>query len=36
MGVEKNPVILQFEVVLTIFAAVYLLHLFVSKIRSLP
>jgi len=36
MGIEKNPVILQLEVALTIFAAIYLIHLFVSKIRSLP
>lgn len=36
VGVEKNPIILQFEVALTIFAAVYLVHLYISKIRSLP
>jgi len=36
MGIENNPVILQFEVALTIFAAIYLLHLYISKIRSIP
>lgn len=36
LGVEKNPVILQFEVALTIFAVIYLLHLYVSTIRSMP
>jgi hypothetical protein len=36
VGVEKNPIILQLEVALTIFAAVYLVHLYISKIRSLP
>lgn len=35
MGIEKNPVILQFEVVLTIFAVVYLMHLYISKLRSI-
>ncbi len=36
MGVEKNPVVLQLEVALTVFAVIYLIHLYVSKIRSLP
>lgn len=36
MGIEKNPVILQFEVALTVFALIYLVHLYVSKIRSFP
>ena len=36
MGIEKNPVILQFEVALTVFALIYLIHLYVSKIRSFP
>jgi len=35
MGVERNPAILLFEVGLTVFGAVYLLHLYVTKIRSL-
>jgi hypothetical protein len=35
MGVEKNQAILLFEVGLTIFSAIYLLHLYVTKIRSL-
>ncbi len=35
MGVEGNPTILYFEVALTVFSAVYLLHLFVSKLRSI-
>ncbi len=36
MGIERNPVILELEVVLTVFATIYLVHLYVSKIRSLP
>lgn len=36
MGVEKNPAVLQLEVALTVFAVIYLIHLYVSKIRSLP
>ena len=36
VGIEQNPVILQFEVALTVFAAIYLIHLYISKIRSLP
>lgn len=36
LGVEKNPVILESEIALTVFAVVYLIHLYVSKIRSLP
>jgi len=36
MGIEKNPLILELEIALTIFAAIYLIHLYVSKIRSLP
>ena len=36
IGIEKNPIVLQSEVALTIFAVVYLIHLYVSKIRSLP
>lgn len=36
IGIEKNPFILQLEVALTIFAVIYLIHLYVSKIRSLP
>jgi len=36
VGIEQNPVILQFEVGLTVFAAIYLVHLYISKIRSLP
>ena len=36
MGIENNPVILQFEVALTIFAVIYLAHLYISKIRSIP
>jgi len=36
MGIEKNPVILQFEVALTVFALIYLIHLYASKIRSFP
>jgi len=36
MGVEKNPIVLQLEVALTVFAAVYLIHLYISRIRSLP
>ena len=36
MGIEKNPLILQFEVALTVFAVIYLVHLYVSKIRSFP
>jgi len=36
MGIERNPVILQFEVALTVFALIYLIHLYVSKIRSFP
>ena len=35
MGVEGNLTILYFEVGLTVFSAVYLLHLFVSKLRSI-
>jgi hypothetical protein len=34
VGVEKNPLILHLEVALTIFSAIYLVHLFISKIRS--
>ena len=36
MGIEKNPVILQLEVALTVFAVVYLIHLYISKIRAIP
>jgi hypothetical protein len=36
MGIERNPVILELEVALTVFATIYLIHLYVSKIRSLP
>lgn len=36
MGVERNPIILQLEVALTIFAVIYLVHLYISKIRALP
>jgi hypothetical protein len=36
MGIEKNPVILQLEVALTVFAVIYLVHLYVSKIRTIP
>jgi len=36
VGIEQNPVILQFEVALTVFAAIYMVHLYISKIRSLP
>jgi len=35
IGVERNPAILFSEVVLTIFSAIYLLYLYVTKIRSL-
>jgi len=36
IGVERNPAILFFEVGLTVFSVIYLLHLFVTKIRSMP
>lgn len=36
MGIEKNPIILQLEVALTVFAVVYLVHLYISKIRAIP
>ena len=36
IGIEKNPIILESEIALTIFAVVYLIHLYASKIRSLP
>jgi hypothetical protein len=36
MGIEKNPVVLQLEVALTVFAVVYLVHLYISKIRTIP
>ena len=36
MGIEQNPIILQFEVALTVFAVIYLVHLYISKIRSFP
>ena len=36
LGMEKNPVILQLEIGLTVFALVYLLYLYVSTIRSIP
>ena len=36
MGIEKNPVILQLEVALTVFAVIYLVHLYISKIRATP
>lgn len=36
MGIEKNPIILQLEVALTVFAVVYLIHLYISKIRTIP
>lgn len=36
VGIEENPIILQLEIALTIFAVIYLVHLYVSKIRSLP
>lgn len=34
LGVEKNPIILEFEVALTIFSVVYLAQLYASKIRG--
>jgi hypothetical protein len=36
MGIERNPVILELEVALTVFATIYLIHLYVSKISSFP
>lgn len=36
VGAERNPIILQLEVALTVFAVIYLIHLYISKIRSLP
>jgi hypothetical protein len=36
VGIEKNPVVLQLEVALTVFAVVYLIHLYISKIRAIP
>jgi len=36
VGIERNPIILQFEVALTVFAAIYLIHLYISKIKSIP
>ncbi|NIV43874.1 hypothetical protein GWN49_03170 [Candidatus Bathyarchaeota archaeon] len=36
LGIENNPVILQLELGLTAFALVYLSHLYVSMIRSIP
>ncbi len=36
VGIEKNPVILQLEVALTVFAVIYLVHLYISKIRTIP
>ena len=36
VGIENNPIILQLEVALTVFALIYLIHLYVSKIRSFP
>jgi hypothetical protein len=36
MGIERNPIILQLEVALTVFAVVYLIHLYISKIRAVP
>jgi len=36
IGVERNPAILFFEVGLTVFSVIYLLHLFMTKIRSMP
>ncbi len=36
VGIEKNPVILQLEVALTAFAVIYLVHLYISKIRAIP
>ena len=36
VGIEKNPVILQLEVALTVFAVIYLVHLYISKIRAIP
>lgn len=36
VGIEENPVILQLEVGLTAFAVVYLIHLYISKIRTIP
>lgn len=36
VGIEKNPIILQLEVALTVFAVVYLIHLYISKIRTIP
>ena len=35
MGIEKNPFILNTEIVITIFCVIYLLHLSISRIRSL-
>ncbi|MGA2386780.1 MAG: hypothetical protein ABSG33_09630 [Candidatus Bathyarchaeia archaeon] len=35
MGIEKNPVILNSEIGLTVFSAVYLLYLSFSSLRSL-
>lgn len=36
MGIERNPVILQLEISLTVFAVIYLVHLYISKIRTIP
>jgi hypothetical protein len=36
VGIEENPVILQLEVGLTAFAVVYLIHLYISRIRTIP
>ena len=36
MGIEKNPFILQLEIALTVFAVIYLVHLYISKIRTIP
>lgn len=35
LGVENNQTILLLEVGLTVFAVIYLLHLYVTKIRSI-
>jgi len=36
LGVEKNPIILQLEIGLTVFALIYLVYMYVSTIRSIP
>jgi len=36
LGIETNPVILQLEIGLTVFALIYLIYLYISTIRSIP